>query len=292
MSNKYDIDYDTYKEVELNKKENLIKEDIVKTINSVINGISAYSIDKRKLISEYENNDTPILNIFSSGKEFLLLQSYIEIYFGLEELLNFKENFTNLVIDDLNKDFKNKDFMFNYYETNEFIGVIVKMQLEDSSFINIAIIDIFRKELIILENEVEINVNNKINELNITIEELNKQELDLSLAKKNPLYLADGDPMKILKISTRKSKYENQINADIKKINFERNQCLSELADCKAQLEEMNLFLIQLRNFQKYLIDRLWSLYKIEYIQIETEENILNENINYEEKTDTNIMYF
>lgn len=284
-------DYDTYKEVELNKKENLIKEDIITTINSVINGISAYSTNKRKLMSEYENKDTPILNIFSTGKELLLLQSYIEIYFGLEELLNFKEYFTNLVIDDLNKDFKNKDFVFNYYETNDFIGVIVKMQLQDSSFINIAIIDVFRKEVIVLENEVEININNKINELNMTMEELNKQELDLSLAKKNPLYLADGDPIKILKISARKSKYENQVNEDIKNINFKRNQCLSELADCKAQLEEMNLFLVQLKNSQGYLIDRLWSLYEIEYIQTETEDNI-DENISYNKNVDTDIVYF
>lgn len=284
-------DYDTYKEVELNKKENLIKEDIITTINSVINGISAYSTNKRKLMSEYENKDTPILNIFSTGKELLLLQSYIEIYFGLEELLNFKEYFTNLVIDDLNKDFKNKDFVFNYYETNDFIGVIVKMQLQDSSFINIAIIDVFRKEVIVLENEVEININNKINELNMTMEELNKQELDLSLAKKNPLYLADGDPIKILKISARKSKYENQVNEDIKNINFKRNQCLSELADCKAQLEEMNLFLVQLKNSQGYLIDRLWSLYEMEYIQTETEDNI-DENISYNKNVDTDIVYF
>lgn len=286
MSNEYDIDYDTYKEVELNKKDNLIKEDIIKTINSVINGISAYSIDKRNLISNYKDNDSPILNIFSNGKELLLLQSYIDIYFGLEELLSFKENFTNLVIDDLNNDFKNKDFIFNYYETNDFIGVIVKMQLQDSSFINIAIIDVFRKEVILLENEVEININNRINEINKDIEELNKQEIDLSLAKKNPLYLADGDPIKILKISTRKTKYENQINEDIKRINFEKNKCLSDLADCKAKLEEMNLFLAQLKNFQRYLIDRLWSLYNIKYIEIETEDDISDEN------ADTDIVYF
>ena len=286
MSNKYDIDYDTYKEVELNKKDNLIKEDIIKTINSIINGISAYSIDKRNLISNYKDNDSPILNIFSNGKELLLLQSYIDIYFGLEELLSFKENFTNLVIDDFNNDFKNKDFIFNYYETNDFIGVIVKMQLQDLSFINIAIIDVFRKEVILLENEVEININNRINEINKDIEELNKQEIDLSLAKKNPLYLADGDPIKILKISTRKTKYENQINEDIKRINFEKNKCLSDLADCKAQLDEMNLFLAQLKNVQRYLIERLWSLYNIKYIEIETEDDISGEN------ADTDIVYF
>lgn len=286
MFNEYNIDYDTYKEVELNKKDNLIKEDIIKTINSIINGISAYSIDKRNLISNYKDNDSPILNIFSNGKELLLLQSYIDIYFGLEELLSFKENFTNLVIDDFNNDFKNKDFIFNYYETNDFIGVIVKMQLQDLSFINIAIIDVFRKEVILLENEVEININNRINEINKDIEELNKQEIDLSLAKKNPLYLADGDPIKILKISTRKTKYENQINEDIKRINFEKNKCLSDLADCKAQLEEMNLFLAQLKNVQRYLIERLWSLYNIKYIEIETEDDISDEN------ADTDIVYF
>ena len=289
MFNEYDIDYDTYKEVDLNKKENLFKDDILKTINSVINGVSSYSIEKRNLVSKNQNEELPILNIFNDGKEILLLQSYIEIYFGIEELLNFKEIFTNLVIDDLIKDFKNKEFIFNYYEENDFIGVIVKMQLKDSSFINIAIIDIFKKEVIILDNEMEISINNKINKLYEDMELIDKKEFDLSLAKKNPLYLADGDPVKILKISTMKSKYENQINEEIKSLNFERNQILSELANYKAQLEEMNLFLLQLKNSQKFLVDKLWSLYNITYIE---PDEYLNENVKETDNTDNNIVYF
>lgn len=289
MSNEYDIDYDTYKEVDLNKKENLLKDDILKTINSVINGVSSYSIEKRSLVSKSQNEELPILNIFNDGKEILLLQSYIEIYFGVEELLNFKERFTNLVIDDLIKDFKNKDFIFNYYEESDFIGVIVKMQLKDSSFINIAIIDIFKKEVIILDNEMEIAINNKINKLYEDMELIDKKEVDLSLAKKNPLYLADGDPVKILKISTMKSKYENQINEEIKNLNFERNQILSELANYKAQLEEMNLFLLQLKNSQRFLVDKLWSLYNITYIEPDED---LNENVEGIDNTENNIVYF
>lgn len=270
---------DDYKEVSLDKSINLNRDDILKDINGFLATINVLSSDKRTLIKKFQEEEKkPILNMFSDSKELLLLLSYMEIFLGIEKAMDFKEKFTKVVIENLYYDFKSYDYIFQYYELNDFIGITVKLQLNDSSLIDIAVIDVFNKDIVLLENEKASRINNEIESLNMEIEDLNKREMDLCLAKKNPLYLADGDPIKVLKISTMKNKYQSQIKDDIEKVNIEKNRCYIEIANYKAELSEMELFTTQLLNYQTQLSSKLSSLYGFRNIDIENTEVFETEN--------------
>lgn len=276
---------------DINKLLNKDTKNMISYIDNILNNMSDYIANKRGFSYRFENNNIPILNLFKNEKEFLLLESYIEIFYGIKELFKFKESFTNLVINDIEKRVNNKYFIFDYYEINDFIGIVVKMKLKDLSYTDIGIIDVFKKKFIILDNELELKINERINELNNEIEILNKNEVDLSIASKNPTILANGNPLKLLDISARKSKYIKKIKEDIKKNDFERIECFQKISDYKAKLEEINLFLLELKNFQHNLAKELKSLYNIELLEKEVEVDS-SFDVNDNKKEEYEIKYF
>ena len=266
-------------------KNGFTRDDMLQKILCNINKINVYTLEKREMILKAQKEkEMSLLNIFFDTNEFLVLQSYIEIYFGMSELLKFKEEFTKIIIQEFHKDFCDNDIFFDYYENESFIGIVAKLQMQGSPLINIALIDIFKKQVILLDNEMELEIRNNIEILNEQLDEIYNEEEELRLAEKNPLYLADGNPVEIFKISTNKNKYKKQIKDNLQKNNAERTSILTEISNYKAQLEEMNLFLTQISAYQTNLMDKLLRQYNIcpaSSNKLITNENIETEKITY-----------
>lgn len=264
---------------------------VISNVTSILDDLSVFINNKKSFIEEDDYfNKKSYLNLFTNQTEFQLILNVIEIVQGVESLNIFKTNYILYAIEDLKKKMPNKDYTFETYENGEFMGILVKTIIE-GGFTAIGIVDIFNKKVLRLGNEEMINIQTNLEELDYKLKELSVEEDKYILAKKNRYYLADGNPIEMIKMSVKKKDYEKDIENKLKRIQADKNYIYTEIGRKKADMSNLALFDNKLKAYQDELIEDLSKLYNIE--ELEQNHDLLDtSSLSNNENTDEIIEFF
>lgn len=207
-----------------------------------------------KLLSN-EKEESFFEKPFFCPEDFLYFKENFEELIGVEEFNDFQIKYCNKLIVLLKK-YLYDDVYSHEIEIDEegfcYISIYINMQNKDCLLLQLYP---FSRIIYIPENEYRKQILDKINEYESTIDELKELEKLLMISKKNPI-MASESPVEMFKISFNPKKYKNKFNNSLKENDNNINECYRQIAEYRAELDEIESFDLNLDlNREDFVLD-------------------------------------
>lgn len=207
-------------------------------------------------------------NLFSNEFDLILFFNQLNEDFGVEGSDEFQLQYAKTIINTLKEKIPLNGVNINIDLSQEgYYYLIISTIIEDAVYPLMAL-NFYLKEIHVIKNPLILDINNKINALNIEIQELEKHLVNLEISYTNPLYLAGDNSLKMMDMIVRKKKYEGEIKQQVNETFSLINDCKYKLSNYYIDLEELELNNTKVEVLSEQYISRLKKYFNFSLIEL------------------------